>query len=273
MPLTNLQADILKIIAAHRSGESFVAGGTALNRHGPRTSNDIDIFHDEAQSLEVTADADAAALLGAGLEVRWIEPRTSAKIGAQISRGHDSTRLDWVADSDFRFFPAMQDDLFGFVLHPVDLATNKAAAAADRREPRDIIDLLTIHESILPLGATIAAALGRFPGQSPEGMLSEIRRHARLTASELRALATTQPLDAAALYARVHRMLEDAERFINGLPSDAIGCLFLEDGKPVQPDVDELGRYRRHEATRRGHWPSMSEVESAMIERHAGNKD
>jgi len=63
----------------------------------------------------------------------------------------------------FVFFP-QRDELFGYVLHPVDLATNKASAAADRREPRDIVDLVTIHERILPLGAAICAAMGRFPG-------------------------------------------------------------------------------------------------------------
>jgi hypothetical protein len=31
---------------------------------------------------------------------------------------------------------------------------------------------VTIHESILPLGAVICAAVGRFPGLSPEEMLT-----------------------------------------------------------------------------------------------------
>jgi hypothetical protein len=79
-------------------------------------------------------------------------------------------------------FPTQRDELFGYVLHPVDLATNKASASADRREPRDIVDLVTIHESILPLGAVICAAVGRFPGQTPEEMLSDITRHSRFTA-------------------------------------------------------------------------------------------
>jgi hypothetical protein len=39
----------------------------------------------------------------------------------------EATELEWVVDSDFRFFPTMRDDTFGYVLHPVDLATNKAA--------------------------------------------------------------------------------------------------------------------------------------------------
>jgi hypothetical protein len=41
-------------------------------------------------------------------------------------------------DNDFRFFPAQRDEVFGYVLHPLDLATNKAMAAAGRREPRDV---------------------------------------------------------------------------------------------------------------------------------------
>ncbi|MTD95590.1 hypothetical protein GIW81_14720 [Hyphomicrobium sp. xq] len=236
-------------------------------------SNDIDIFHDREQSLAGTAEADVAALSKAGLEVQWIEPRTSAKMSAQIIRGEETTKLDWVADSDFRYFPAVPDNEFGFVLHPIDLATNKAAAAADRREPRDIVDLVTIHETILPLGAVITAALGRFPGPSPEGMLGEIRWHSRLTAPELQALATTQPLDAAGLRVRIQKMLEDAERFVGDIPSDAVGCLFLDNGKPVQPDLTALERYFRHHATRRGRWPGSPEVDSEMIRRHVGDKE
>jgi hypothetical protein len=90
-------------------------------------------------------------------------------------------RLEWVHDSAFRFFPTQRHELFGYVLHPVDLATNKASAAADRREPRDIVDLVTIHENILPLGAVVCAAVGRFSGQSPEEMLADIVRHSRFT--------------------------------------------------------------------------------------------
>jgi hypothetical protein len=47
-----------------------------------------------------------------------------------------------VVDSDFRFFPTMRDDVFGYVLHPVDLAMNKVMAAAGRRELGDLVDVL-----------------------------------------------------------------------------------------------------------------------------------
>ena len=123
-------------------------------------------------------------------------------------------------------------------LHPVDLATNKASDAADRREPRDVVDLVTIHETILPLGAAICAAVGRFPGQSPEEMLSDITRHSRFTAEEFRVLATERPIDVPDLHRRIRSMIEDAEQFISRIPSDAVGVVFLEGEKPVQPDLE-----------------------------------
>jgi hypothetical protein len=36
----------------------------------------------------------------------------------------------------------------------------------------------------------ICAALGRFPGQSPEGMLNDIRRHSRFSVNEFEAIPT-----------------------------------------------------------------------------------
>jgi hypothetical protein len=92
-----------------------------------------------------------------------------------------SLAAEWATDVAFRFFSTQPDELFGYVLHPVDLATNKASAAADRRVPRDIVDRVTIHENILPLGAVLSAAAGKFPGVTPEEMLAEIIRHSRFT--------------------------------------------------------------------------------------------
>lgn len=140
MPLTKLQSSVLRLLAAQRSPDSYIAGGIALNREGPRFSSDIDIFQDSEERLETAADADAAILQKAGLTLTWLKRRTG-KRNALVEGLGDTMQLEWVADSDFRFFPAQPDDLFGYVLHPVDLATNKVSAAADRREPRDIVDL------------------------------------------------------------------------------------------------------------------------------------
>ena len=267
MPLTKLQSEVLGVLAAQRSPDSYIAGGVALNREGPRLSRDIDIFQDSQQRLETAAEADAKALTEAGFQLSWKTIKTG-KREAEVEWMGDRMPLEWVADSAFRFFPAQRDELFGYVLHPVDLATNKASAAADRREPRDIVDLVTIHEHILPLGAVVCAAVGRFPGQSPEEMLSDITRHSRFDAEEFRVLAMDHPLDVPGLHRRVRAMIESAERFISRIPSDAVGFVFLDGGKPVQPDLEALVRYRRHVGAPGGVWPSSPEISSAMLERY-----
>lgn len=154
------------------------------------------------------------------------------------------------------------------MLHPVDLAINKASAAADRRVPCDIVDLVNIHETILPLGAVLCAAVGKYPGVTPEEMLAEITRHGRFTAEEFRALATEEPVDVPGLHRRIRGMIEDAERFIAKLPSDAVGVIFMEGEKPVQPDVNKLGEYQRNPGALVGLWPSPPEISRAMLERY-----
>jgi hypothetical protein len=219
VPIGKFQSEVLRSLAAQRS---YIAGGVAINRDGPRFSGDIDIFHDSEARLESAAKADAAALTAAGYSVTWERVR-EGKREAIVARRGEAMPLEWVTDAAFRFFPTQSDELFGYVLHPADLATNKASAAADRRVPRDIVDLVTIHETILPLGAVVCAAVGKYPGVTPEEMLAEITRHSRFTAEEFQALATEQPVDVPSLHRRIRSMIEDAESFIAKLPSDAVG--------------------------------------------------
>jgi hypothetical protein len=52
VPLTKLQSHVLRLLAAGRSPDSYIAGGVAINRDGPRFSADIDIFQDSEDRLE-----------------------------------------------------------------------------------------------------------------------------------------------------------------------------------------------------------------------------
>jgi len=178
-----------------------------------------------------------------------------------------------VADSDYRFFPAVQDKdgVFGYVLDPVDLAINKAMAAAGRREVRDIVDLVTTHETVLPLGAIVWAAVDKSPGFTPEGLIAEIRRNLRYSAAEWRALATAEPVDPVSVLVRLRAALEEAEAFVARMPTEKAGLLFLENGRVVQPDPDHLDRYQTHAGQRRGHWPASTEITSAMLEQRNKN--
>ena len=257
---------MLRLLAAQRSPDSYIAGGIAINRQGPRFSRDI--FHDFAARQDTAVKADEAALAAAGYAITWPPAQRTGKREATVEKAGERMQLEWVTDSAFRFFPTQPDELFGYVLHPVDLATNKASAAADRRVPRDVVDLVTVHENILPLGAVVAASVGKFPGTTPEEMLAEITRHSRFTAEEFQSLATEEPLDVRALHRRIRGMIEDAETFIAKLPSDAVGVVFLDGGKPVQPDVSALDLHERNPGAPGGVWPTSPGIARAMLDRY-----
>jgi hypothetical protein len=270
VPLRKIQSEILRLLASHRDSESYVAGSTPLNRDTFRYSGDIDIFHDREERVRVAAEQDSALLQAESFALRWNRREPSFYV-VFAERDGESTKLEWVADSDFRFFPTIPDHEFGFMLHPVDIATNKIAAAYGRREPRDIVDLLAIHERVIPLGAAIWASVGKTLGFTPEGVIQEIRRNARYTKEDFDRVASEEPVDPAATMIRFRELLNDAEGFVARMPTDKAGLLFLEGSHAVQPDPDRLDLYQTHAGQRRGHWPSSSEIQSAMIERY--NKD
>lgn len=70
MPLSKLQSQILRLLAAHRDPESYVAGSTPLPRGALRSSDDIDIFHDREERVALAAAEDTKILQAEGLKVR-----------------------------------------------------------------------------------------------------------------------------------------------------------------------------------------------------------
>lgn len=265
MPLSPHQTEILRTIAGHRNPESYIAGASVLQQNGLRFSKDIDIFQDKEAAVTKVALADANWLTQCGFDVEWVR-REPGLHSVLVRRGSDSTRLEWVRDSDFRFFPTMKDELFGYRLHFVDIATNKALAAAGRKEPRDVLDLLHVDEEFLPLGAVIWASVAKDPGYTPEALLAEIRRNARYRDDDYADLDMVAPVNAADISRRFRDALQQAELFIQQMPYGTEGKLFLHGGKPVQPDPTKLETYAVHEGSRRGHWPSSPEIGSAMLE-------
>lgn len=267
MPLTKLQGEILRLLAAHRDPESYVAGSTPLNLEAPRYSGDIDVFHDREERVARAAAEDSAILQEQGFTLEWLR-REPNYYSVLVRRADEATKLEWVVDSDFRFFPAQRDELFGYVLHPLDLATNKVMAAAGRREPRDVVDLVMIHEQVLPLGAVVWAAVGKSLGFTPEGLINEIRRLARYTEADFRRVASDPPVDPHFTMTRLRQALDEAENFVMRMPTEKAGLLFLKDGKVVQPDPDRLDEYVTHAGKRRGHWPGSPEIATAMLEHY-----
>src|SRR4030095_598869 len=129
VPLSKIQIDVLRLLAAHRDPESYVAGATPLNRDTARYSSDIDIFHDREERVAAAALHDVNVLEAVGYHVTWLR-QLPLLYTVEVTHGNASTRLEWVVDSDYRFFPTMRDGTFGYVLHSADLAMNKVMAAA-----------------------------------------------------------------------------------------------------------------------------------------------
>ena len=96
MPLSAVQADVLRLIAANRSPDSYVAGATVLNRavETPRYSFDLDLFHDLEDSVAQSAETDAATLRAAGHDLSWLL-RTPAFHRAVVRVDTRSLKIEW----------------------------------------------------------------------------------------------------------------------------------------------------------------------------------
>jgi hypothetical protein len=262
VPLTKIQTDILAALASNRNGGSLEAGAPPL----ALTSNRL------SSGVARAASDDSARLEQLGFRVRWRTQLPNTIYTADVTRGEETTHLEWVFDSDFRFFPAVRDSLFGFVLHPVDLATNKAMAAVERREFRDLIDLLTIDTMILPLGAVVWAAVGKASGFTPPGLLAKIRRNLGFSPGDWEELSLREQLDPIVSIQELRQTLDRAEAFVAQMPSGRAGVLFLQNGRAVQPDPSRLDDYQVHTGQRGGHWPTSTEIENAMFDYHRGGR-
>jgi len=158
-------------------------------------------------------------------------------------------------DSDFRFFPAERDPLLGWRLNSFDLATNKALAAAGRKEPRDAFDLVSIHETLFPLGAVVWAAVAKDPGYTPLSLLDMIGRFARYQDADMTRILVDPRPSAGDLSRRLKAAIQDAEAFVEAMPADQAGRVYVQDGRIVQPDPNGLDAVTAIAATRRGAWP------------------
>src|SRR5580704_14593818 len=71
MPLGGFEREVLRLLAVTRNPDSSVAGATVLNQNpdSPRTSKDVDVFHDTIECLAQSADRDIATLRATGYEV------------------------------------------------------------------------------------------------------------------------------------------------------------------------------------------------------------
>jgi hypothetical protein len=260
MALTAFQRTLCRLIAQQRrdSGESYIAGGVALNdaTGTDRLSRDIDLFHDTITAVATSWDIDRKTLERAGYRVH-VQREREGFVEAIVHRASDSSLLQWAADSAFRFFPLVEHPDFGLTLHPFDLATNKVLALVGRLEVRDWVDVIGCHDRIQKLGYLVWAASGKDAGWSPAGILEQAGRSARYTTSEIAALDFAGPSpDAGALARRWRDLLIEARAIIARLPPAESGkCVLNEVGELLAADAAAL----------------QAAIESSRIRFHAGS--
>ncbi|MGO8701826.1 MAG: nucleotidyl transferase AbiEii/AbiGii toxin family protein [Limisphaerales bacterium] len=263
MPLTAFQSETLRLLAARRSPESFLAGGTVLNaaNDSPRYSKDLDVFHDVETSVAASAETDAATLREAGYGVEWLLQQPLFQ-RAEVVRSGDRLLIEWLFDSAFRFFPVERDELAGWRLNVYDAATNKLLALMGRGEPRDYLDVLFFHQHRLSLGALCWASAGKDPGVNPFMILQECQRTTHFRPEQFRELHLAVPLDLEGWKQAWINASREAQPLLQQLPADEVGCLYLNaKGIPVTPEPGSasFSTLRRHFGSVRGAWPIIRE--------------
>ena len=247
MALTEFQRSVCRLIAKSRlsSGESYVAGGAALNEllRSPRVSRDVDLFHDTESALAATFQSDKDLLERAGFGTKVLRERPSY-VEAEVTRGGHSVLLQWVRDSAFRFFPLVEHEELGLVLHPFDLATNKVLALVGRLEVRDWVDVIECDERLQPFGYLAWAATGKDPGFSPMGLIEHAARSAHYSVEEVQTLAFEgPPPDARVLSQRWRAIMARGREIVSALPAEHAGmCILDDDGALCTTEPSELPR-------------------------------
>jgi hypothetical protein len=239
MPITDFQRAVLRLLASNRAPDSYVAGATVINRSdsSPRFSVDVDIFNDPDVSVQACAGIDMSTLRANYYQVKILSEQRGF-VRCIALKDSESVKLEWVSDTAFRFFPAVADLEFGYRLHDIDAAINKALALANRTEVRDVIDLLSIHQETLHLGLCCWAACGKDPGFTPDLILELLSRNARITPDLLAVEQLRAPLDPVQLKRDWLRALDEARSLVDQLPPDSLGCVFVNSSGVVPRMID-----------------------------------
>jgi len=261
MPLGPFEGEVLRLLARNRHPDSFVAGASVLHQaaDSPRSSRDVDLFHDATAALAASVQTDVSVLEKAGFKVELGREHDAFR-RAIIRKDHRQTKVEWVFDSAFRFFPVEPDAELGWRLNFWDAATNKVLALAGRSELRDCMDVVFLHQRHLHLGALAWAAVGKDPGFTPESLIDWMRRNAVFRPDDLLAVPTVQPVDLKRLKSDWMEASQAALDFIHAMPPHEPGCFFLNSAhQPVCPDPSspEFPQLVRHYGSVKGAWPRI----------------
>ncbi|MFH0992206.1 MAG: nucleotidyl transferase AbiEii/AbiGii toxin family protein [bacterium] len=141
-----LQDDVLRAVASCTT-DFYLTGGTALGRFflQHRYSDDIDFFVNTSNTFREQTEEVLSAFQQHALTATIII-KTADFIRVQCSKNTVELKVDFVNDIPYRFGLPEKFDLFPRVDNWWNILTNKLTAL-DRREPKDIADILYICRS------------------------------------------------------------------------------------------------------------------------------
>jgi hypothetical protein len=212
--------------------------------------------------LRLSFQRDAEGLSVAGLNLTTLVDQPSF-VWAVVAHGSEQVRLEWVLDSTFRFFPVQADEEFGYVLHLLDLATNKVLALAGRFEARDFIDAIYSERQGIALGLLAWAAAGEDPGPTPTLILENCRRFPGWNQANLPTCSVRQnwimeaPGKTGLAFSIVHRRL-----WIPFQQPKSAASTWTRPGKLVDPSSHPRGV--RHFSSVGGTWPRLADNPGEM---------
>lgn len=95
VPLSKIQTDILRLLAAHRDPDSYVAGASALNRDAPRYYPATSMFFTPARNalpqplpaMHKRLRRQVTASDGSGANQQYIQPKSPGRLALLILNG------------------------------------------------------------------------------------------------------------------------------------------------------------------------------------------
>ena len=162
--LSDLQVRILSVLVGLDHPFVLTGGSALAGFHlGHRTTNDLDLFFDEATTLLEPARAVHALLAAAGLEAHDVQHHPTF-VRLQVVEAGESMLVDLVADATPRIETPDVVELDGRALR-VDtrheILVNKLTVLLSRSEIRDLVDV----DALLVSGGSLDRALTDAPAK------------------------------------------------------------------------------------------------------------
>ncbi len=250
-----------------------MAGGSVLNFHAFRFSNDHDMFHADGHSLKAEVERDVQALRSHGFEVDVVEKYEGLFEAVVSANDQAPTILQWVKSALMNFFSAVPDPDFGYRLHYADLAVNKVDAAASRKEVRDYVDLYLIDCNVMPLWHAIWAAPGKNEQFSPTSIIEVLRRKNSFSQARIdEEIESLVEIDAGEMGRSITTALNLAEKVALMMPAHLAGNLFLDLEDQLVNDPDAVIEGLRNGTVKvvgpspNGSIPSNPDIDRALVD-------